>query len=367
MATQSSQENIGRISGLDLARACAVCGMILENYVDTMVPNYAAENPAWLAWLMSMLEGRSAPVFVILAGIGISLMIQRARSSADDTLMRFSRRKIRKRALFLFGVGFLHSLIWDPDILHFFAVYMLIASFFLSTSNLMFMLAAMISTLIFPLLYIFLDYSTGWDFATLTYMDLWSLTGTVRHIFFNGFHAVFPWMAFFFIGMWLGRGVLFDPAKRILILTGALTIMVAVEITSAVAEYFFLGTRASDIEAFSDFFSSEILPPMPLYILTAGASAIVVIVLSLSIYERLNQKISLRPLVTIGRMSLSIYLAHTLIGLMVLAAVGRLEHQTMLFAVGYSLFFIALLIVFAGIWRLKWRHGPIEALMRRLT
>ena len=367
MSSQSSQKLVGRISGLDLARGCAICGMIFENYVDTMVSDYTAANPAWLAGLLSLLEGRSAPVFVILAGIGISLMTQKARDLGDAALIQLYRQTILKRALFLFSVGFLHSLIWDPDILHFFAVYLLIGTAFLTASNFKLMFAALVSTMMFPLLYIFFDYSVGWDFTTLTYLDLWSLEGTVRHIFFNGFHPVFPWLVFFFAGMWLGRGALFDSKSRGSILIGALSIMVGVETVATVANHFFHIPLENDIGSFSDFFRREILPPMPLYVLTAGASAVMVVILSLILCERLTTLSWLRALVTIGQMSLSIYLGHTLIGILTLVAIGRLENQTLLFAVGYAVLFIGLFIAFAGIWRLKWQHGPLEGLMRRLS
>ena len=59
-----------------------------------------------------------------------------------------------------------------------------------------------------------LDYEAGWDFETFTYFGFWTAAGQVRHLFFNGFHPVVPWLAFLLVGMWLGRQDLRDPEVR---------------------------------------------------------------------------------------------------------------------------------------------------------
>jgi len=362
MSIQAPQKTVGRVNGLDIARAFAIFGMILENYVDTMVPNYTDGNPAWLVWLLSQLEGHSAPVFVILAGISVSLMTQKAREIADFTQMAKYRRTILKRALFLFGAGFLHSLIWDPDILHFFAVYMLIALAFLTASSRMLIIAAIISILTFPFLYLFCNYGAGWNFTTLTYLDLWSPAGTLHHIFYNGFHPVFPWLAFFFIGMWMGRGALFALKFRARVLAGALAILAVIETFARVADHLLEKSTGSLI----DFLGTQIMPLMPLYVLSSGAMAIIIIILSLMICDRLKGRMGNFLMVRTGQMSLIIYLGHTLIGLLALDAMGLMENQTLSLAVGYAALVIIFSVSFVYLWRFVARYGPVEWLMRNV-
>ncbi len=67
IATTSSK----RIVGLDIARALAVLGMVIVNYKVVMVSN---ATQGWLATTTGLLEGRAAATFVVLAGIGLSLM-----------------------------------------------------------------------------------------------------------------------------------------------------------------------------------------------------------------------------------------------------------------------------------------------------
>ncbi len=61
-----------------------------------------------------------------------------------------------------------------------------------------------------------LNYEAGWDWGTPTYDCFWTLKGTARHLFFNGFHPVVPWLGFLFVGMVLGRPDVTDAHVRVL-------------------------------------------------------------------------------------------------------------------------------------------------------
>ncbi len=293
-------------------------------------------------------------------------MTKKAFETGDAARLGLQRRTIVKRALFLFVVGFLLSLFWNADIIHFYAFYMTIGALFLLASRRVLLLAAAISTLAFPLLFVLFDYQTGWDFSTLDYVDLWSPEGAVRHIFFNGFHPVFPWVAFFFIGLWLGRGALFDAQYRRKALAWALATIFTIHAGTAMIESMPLTRQDQTIDLLSTLFLIEVLPPpTPLYVVSTAASAIAVIILCLLLCEQVGSPAWLRLLNTTGQMSLSIYLAHIVIGLGILEELGMLYVQTLAFALGYSLLFILLSVVFANLWRLKWQHGPLEWLMRK--
>ena len=66
-----------RIIGYDLARALAVFGMVVVNF--KIVKGAEDNGPAWLVSLVGLLSGRAAATFVVLAGIGISLLTQKPR------------------------------------------------------------------------------------------------------------------------------------------------------------------------------------------------------------------------------------------------------------------------------------------------
>ncbi len=247
------------------------------------------DEPDWLSWLPGPIEGRSAPLFIILAGVGVALMTTEAFETGDTTRIALRRRTILKRSLFLFIVGYAHSLLWDADIVHYYAFYMSAGSLFLLASRRVLLLAAAISTLVFPILFVLFDYQTGWDFSTLSYMDLWSLEGSVRHIFFNGFHPVFPWVAFFFIGIWLGRGALLNAQSRRRFLTGALAMVVIVHVCAAVFEHIPSPAQDQNLGLLVTLFLIEVLPPTPLYVVSTAASAIAVIILCFMLCEQVGR------------------------------------------------------------------------------
>ena len=69
-----------RITGFDFARALALLGMILVNFKMAM---NAETGSNILLSFTTLLQGRASALFVILAGIGVTLIIKRARFSDD--------------------------------------------------------------------------------------------------------------------------------------------------------------------------------------------------------------------------------------------------------------------------------------------
>ena len=138
-----------------------------------------------------------------------------------------------------------------------------------------------------------MDYNAGWDWPTLTYHGFWTPTGFVRNLIFNGFHPVIPWLAFLLLGMWLGCRDLMNPhVWRRLLLMG-LVIAVASETASRVLVAVAIPELGA--EDATAVFGTAPMPPMPLYMLAASGTSIVVIVLCVRIAERFAAHGGLRP------------------------------------------------------------------------
>ena len=58
---------------------------------------------------------------------------------------------------------------------------------------------------VFHILLLFIPYETGWDFENLQYLDFWAVEGFLRNTFYNGWNPIFPWFAYFAVGLYLGR------------------------------------------------------------------------------------------------------------------------------------------------------------------
>jgi len=358
-----------RLTGLDLARALAIFGMVAVN-----IPlAFATQDTGAAGLLANSVAGRAAALFVILAGVGNSLMTRRAR--IDPERARRDRRVILRRALFLgvWGLGWFPA--WPADILHYYAVWMAAAAFLFTWPTRRLVGLAGAVTLLFPVMLVAgVDYEVGWDWSTLTYSGFWTPDGFVRHLFYNGLHPVFPWFAFFLVGMWLGRLDLASPGVRRWLLGWSLPILGAAEAFSLVAPGV-LVAEGMDSELAGLLGGRGPIPPMPQYIVGASALAVVVILLAIPVAQRLPRLVA--PLVHTGQLALTHYASHVvllLFPLLVLCSPAELglDMAPLLPASG------PVLLVAMGLWSLftivcshRWRQvrsrGPLEQLMRRLT
>ena len=108
-----------------------------------------------------------------------------------------------------------------PNILYFYGVYIAIGAVLIAAPNRMLLGLAAFLVLAFAVLLATFDYEADWNFQTLTYVDFRTPAGQLRHLFFNGFHPVVPWLAFLVLGKWLGRQDLRAPAvRRRVLITG---------------------------------------------------------------------------------------------------------------------------------------------------
>ncbi|MHA7966647.1 DUF418 domain-containing protein [Paenibacillus sp. CAU 1782] len=117
-----------------------------------------------------------------------------------------SRNSLFKRALFLLVAGvLLLPMDWSADILHYYAVFLAVGALLISSSDRMVLGLGLGSVAISPVLLLLFDYGEGWSSSYHDYLDMWTFSGFIRSLLFNGFHPVFPWLGFFLAGLWIGR------------------------------------------------------------------------------------------------------------------------------------------------------------------
>ena len=217
------------------------------------------------------------------------------------------------------------------------------------------------------LLVLGLDYNVGWDWQTLTYHGFWTPQDFVRNLVFNGFHPVVPWLAFLLLGMWLARCDLRGPGMwRRLLLTG---LVVAVASETASRLLVAVATPGLGAEDAGAVFGTTPMPPMPLYMLAASGTAVVVIVLCVRIAGRFAGAARwLAPLVATGQLALTLYVAHVVIGLAPLEVLG-LGHgrRSVAFSIAWGAAFCVGAVGFSHLWRSRFSRGPLEMVMRRLA
>jgi len=354
-----------RIEGLDVARALALFGMVVVNF---RLATGGDDGSDWLLTLASLLEGRASALFVVLAGVGISLMTAGARESEEVEVVRQHRRRVVRRGLLLFVVGSAYTAIWPADILHYYGLYFVFAALVLVWSDRALLWLAALVILAFPVLLLVFDYESGWDWASLTYQDGWLPAGMIRRLFFNGFHPALPWLAFLLWGMWLGRRDLTDPRIRRRILVGALSVWALVEgsfwgLGVWVREQF-SATPDSDLAVLT---STAMMPPLPQYVLGAAALATAVLLLSTALALQKPKAFWVQALSATGRLSLTLYVAHVVVGMGIIEALGRLGGQSIEFSWLAALLFCTAAVVVSVIWLRWFRSGPLEWCFRKIA
>ena len=355
-----------RITGFDLARALAIFGMVIVNFRIAM--NAETGNPL-LVGFAKLFEGRAAALFVILAGVGITFLTNKARISIDQSLVVKTRVSLIKRGLLLVAIGLIYTPIWEADILHFYGFYFLAAAFIFMLNDKALLLISAIVTLTFPLLMLLFNYDQNWDWPTLTYNNFWSFDGMIRHVVFNGFHPVFPWAAFLIFGMWLGRQDLSLRAVKNRLLTGAIITLAIIEgglniIRAALGDGSALEMTAEEV---AHLFSTSVIPPFPQYIISTGSSATIVLVGCRYFSEKFSESNINQWLYKTGKLSLTLYVAHVIIGMGFLESIGWLENQTINTSLLSSLIFCVCGICFSISWLKYFKAGPLEWLFRKLA
>ena len=180
------------------------------------------DSTPWMLWLSDWIDGRPAATFVILAGVGMSLLKRCCSSPGRFSPFARPHWTIIKRAVSLFIFGLLFSRIWYADILHFYGVYFAAAVILLNASD------RVIFILSGAVLVISLFMATHFNFSEIPTIEsvwdpeFWTQRGFLEDLLVNGSYPVFPWMAYFMFGIWLGRKNLSDSRlqKKILLIAG---------------------------------------------------------------------------------------------------------------------------------------------------
>ena len=353
-----------RITGFDVARAYAVFGMLVVNF------NFAFGvfgNNTLFRQFENLFVGNSTSIFIMLAGIGLSLMRGGSNSTAEQKLLR---SVVLRRSWFLFATGLLLYSWWPGDILHFYGGYMHIAAFLLFVPRRYYLVTACCAIAVFHILLFIIPVNTGWSFDTTRYIDFWTIKGFLRNTLYNGWNSMFPWFAYFMAGMWLGRLDWNNAKTKRNIFLWGMGIFTFFQLLRVVARNNMFDERVTQ------YIMSEYFPPyLPFMAITAGY-AMMVITACVYIAERLQGKRIIQYLATAGRMTLTHYIIHLTAGMLLLSwfsgkrYTGYWHNGVPVSPVYIFLFaaaFFIMQVVFSVVWSQRFSHGPVEWLMRKFS
>ena len=352
-----------KIIGINIARAFAIVGMIIVNFKIVL----GAQAWPWLQAVADVFSGKASATFVVLAGVGLGLM---SKSAEDDKEKQAKvEMRVLKRSIFLLILGLSYYFIWPADILHYYGVYMLFALPFLFRHTNFAVLVGFALILLFPILLFNLNYDTGWNWETFEYVDFWTAEGFFRNLFFNGFHPFVPWAAFLLIGLWLGKQDLRDPKFLMALLQRGLALFITAQVLSPFAESQAISVLGFTPDSADKVFGTGSIPPNPLYMLNGIGIAFTVLSASILWGRKRPDSWWVGALDRTGQMALSFYVLHVVLGM-------SLPYLFFDYAEGdfpiyisfsYALIFSLGCILFANSYLKRFRQGPLEWLMRKIT
>ncbi|WP_408995196.1 DUF418 domain-containing protein [Streptomyces scabiei] len=380
--------SMGRLVGVDLARALAVFGM----YIVHIGPPLSATSGV-ASWIRYMADGHSSVLFATLAGFSLMLIAGR-REPKTGLAGRQARARIAIRAVILLALGTVLAMEYGGVIiLGFYGVYFLLALPLVRLSAMTLAILAAACALVTPQLAFALN-----ALLTPSVQNTVNAYDPLRHLsevgvldlLLNGFYPALTWMSFVIAGMALGRLDLSSTTvlKRLAALGAALT-AAAYGTSLLLAGPGALRSSAEDgsssggsgsmpLDSASMPSGGGSFPEMPAStLLTAGPHsgttfdiigsvgvAILVIVGATALMDRLPRLRRLAtPVIAVGTMSLTAYVGHFLAQSAFSTPAGTGTQQSWIPVLTYILG----AIVFAALWSRFFRRGPLEYLLNAAT
>ncbi|MBV1939101.1 DUF418 domain-containing protein [Streptomyces sp. BV286] len=379
--------SMGRLVGVDLARALAVFGM----YVVHIGPPLSATDGV-ASWVRYMADGHSSVLFATLAGFSLVLLAGR-REPKTGLAGRQAKARIAIRAVVLLALGTVMAMEYGGVIiLGFYGVYFLLALPLVRLRAKTLAIIAASLALVTPQLSFALNslLTEPVRQSINSYDPLHRLSNVgVLDLLFTGFYPTITWMSFVIAGMALARLDLSRTAVQWrLAALGAVLTVAAYGMSLLLAGKDALRSTAEDGSSSggsgSMSGSSGSMPPdggsfepQASSLLTAGPHsgttfdiigsvgvAILVIVGATVAMDRLPRlRRPAKPVIAVGTMSLTAYVGHFVIQGWLPSWGATHDEESWVTLIS----FVLGAIVFATVWSRFFRRGPLEYLLNAAT
>lgn len=352
----------GRIDGVDLARALAMAGMVIAHFVER------TEEPGVLRGgvldaARAFVDGRAMPLFVLLAGVSVALLVR--RSARPD-------RGLLVRALLFLPLGLLLQA-WTRDIaivLQYYALFFVVAVGLRRLSDRVLLAVAALAVAAGGWTYqVWGDLAPGdgrWE-GWVTVREPWRVLVALT---IDGYYPLLPSLAFLAVGLWVGRRVI--ARRSAVLLTG---------VGAGLAVLGYLGGRA--LAALTGADASFVGPgsfrprfswlrlldtaghsQMPAWVIGSTGCALVAVGVCVLVAAHAGKaaRAMLRPFVLAGRGALTFYVLQALvIRWTPEVATTAIVTEYLIAAAIFGGF-----VVVAVLWQRRFRRPPLEALLHRV-
>ena len=358
-----------RIESLDVARAIALFGVVAMNfhaYLNGFQSMYPTQPSVWERMfnpLTGPLTTRFAATFVLIAGIGVSLFTQRARESNNRADIQHARIVLLRRGTLLYFLGYFVQWIWPGTILFYYGAYFIITAAVFAWSSKRLIALSGASIIIAAGL-------SWWRASQLLDGNntrwLSPSPNSPRNLLIRTFvdytHPVFPWIAFFIVGILLGRHIHRLTEIRLRLMFAAILLML---VTHAANFLFTPSSQISDHEfVLAKLLSTQPLDRGILFSLGTLATAVVALCLVSFVVEHASHLALTQLLARAGRMTLSVYLLHVAFFNLVVHRLHWVGGTGLDTALVLSLLFYVGALMLSSWWNKYFGLGPAERVYR---
>ncbi len=345
-------------------------GVVVLNYHSYLngALAWAPYNPSSWERLFNpgsgVLTTRFAAVFVLVAGIGVSLLTRASRNSTDPIQLRQDRLRLLRRGILLYAVGYVVQWIWPGTILFYYGSFFIVAAFLFSRpTNQLLVVGFAASVAAAAIAWWRMQQSIDGNLTVwLDPTNVDSPRELIIRTFVAYTHPLFPWLLFFIVGIVLGRHI-----HRLAQFRQRLTLysVGVLAVTYAINAYFVADPYGSNHDRLiATILSTRPLDRGMLYSIGTLASSILAFCLLSMIVDSLGDSPLVEVFIRAGQMSLSIYLAHIFFFNLIVHRLNWVGSTGLDTALGLSLVFYAAAIPLSAFWRKYIGLGPAEILYR---
>jgi uncharacterized membrane protein YeiB len=356
------------MAGPDVVRAVALIGVVVMNFHGYLIlrdiESGGVHAPTgWLDELFDPWDGplstRFAATFVVVAGVGVTLLTRRTLD--EPTRVGEMRWRLARRGVLLYVVGLLLEQIWPGTIIVYYGVMFVLAAGIFTWRSRWIVAAGVITAISSTVLrsWRFERARDGASTSWLTSPGDDSIRRYVFDVFVNGTHPLLPWFSFLCAGIVLGR-ILGRPWwRRATVGAGLASVSVAWFLSVLLTSD---GNDDDGGDLAGVVFSTNPLDRSIVYVTSALGTALLAYAAIDWLAERFP--VATDPLRRAGQLTLSLYLAHVLVFNLLVDWFGWVEPggttSALLFAAGFWVGAIAL----AAWWQRRYARGPAEYVYR---
>jgi uncharacterized protein len=357
-----------RVIGLDVTRGLALIGVVVMNYHGYLNGGQTSDPPTFFDRLFHPWDGvlstRFAATFVLVAGMGITLLTNRSRASGDPAAITADRWRLIRRGLVLAAAGYALEWVWSGTIIFFYGAYFIAAAFLFTLRTRWLVLVGAASALAGAGI-------AAWrTFRETDGHPTWWLDpepDSPRNLLLRTFvghtHPLLPWMAFVCAGMIIGRMLPRLAEVRAKLLAGGLAALVVTYAINAVLAPPYSSTAGSDTR-WATILSTRSFDRGLLYTVGTLGSSIAAFCIISWLAERARRNVVVVALQRAGQLTLTLYVLHVLVFNAVVDGLGWIQPFSLGAALGFAGAFWLCAIALGAWWQRLFGQGPLERLYR---